>query len=50
MNAAAVPSLAMESCSPIARATFLPLNHFAIDLVTATPAISLPRPNSMQPT
>ena len=28
---------------------FLPLNHFAIERVTETPAISLPRPKSMQP-
>ena len=49
MKAVAVPSLAMESCNPIARATFLPLNHLAMDLVTATPAISLPSPNSMHP-
>ena len=33
----------------MARAMFLPLNHFAIERVTDTPAISLPSPKSMQP-
>ena len=48
--AVAVPKRAMASWSPIARAILRPLNHFAIDLVTETPAISLPSPKSMQPT
>ena len=49
MKAAAVPSLATATCAPMAKATFPPLNHLAMDLVTATPAISLPSPNSMHP-
>ena len=49
-RAKAVPSLAIASCSPIAKAIGPSLNHLAIERVTATPAISLPRPNSMQPT
>ena len=49
MKAAAVPSLATATCAPIAKATFPPLYHFAMERVTATPAISLPRPKSIQP-
>ena len=33
----------------MAKATLRPLNHLAMERVTATPAISLPSPNSMQP-
>ena len=44
-----MPKRAIANWSPIARAIFLPLNHFAMERVTDTPAISLPRPNSMQP-
>ena len=49
-KAIAVPSLAIASCAPIAKAISLPLNHLAMERVTATPAISLPRPNSIHPT
>ena len=49
-RANAVPSLAMASWSPMAKAMFPSLNHLAIDLVTATPAISLPRPKNIHPT
>ena len=48
--AVAVPKRAIASWRPMARAILRPLNHFAIDLVTETPAISLPSPKSMQPT
>ena len=49
INAVAVPKRANASCNPIANAISLFLNHFAIERVTATPAISLPSPNIAQP-
>ena len=44
-----MPSRAMASWRPIARAIGPWRNHLAMERVTAVPAISLPSPKNMQP-
>ena len=50
MNAAAVPRRAIDNCKPMAKAIFPSLNHLAMERVTATPAISEPKPKIIHPT